>query len=244
MASPDARAPAPSTSVYSAMIAALASAKPAAAGVWPPPANHAIGEDPERDERDADDRARRRMLVEEHDAEHRHEQRRDAAHQRIGEREVAASIGGRQRQVVAEMDRRRHCDVGPRRARRRADERQQEKADHRGAGDDQRGAEQRFAVGGLEKRVPRRVQQRRTQHRQRDAEGELGGGHAHARAAARCAGRSPGADGCRARRHQAVRGLRSAHAFASAGAAVFAAATASSVLRRVRASTPASSRIG
>ena len=43
----------------------------------------------------------RRQLAQEHDAEHRDDQRRRAAHQRIGERQVAGAVRVRERDVVA-----------------------------------------------------------------------------------------------------------------------------------------------
>ena len=79
-------------------------------------------DDARADQHDAGGDVRRGQFVQEHDAEHRDEQRRGAAHQRIGERQVAGPVRVRERDVVREMDGRRRGDERPRgavRARRR-----------------------------------------------------------------------------------------------------------------------------
>ena len=117
-------------------------------------------------QRDADDAGpgqRARRLGQHGRAAQRDQQRREAAHDRVGQAEFSVLVGAGQREVVADVDHQRGGDVGQRGRRRRADDEQQRQRHHRAEEVHQRGVE--FLVAArLDQRVPARVQHRPAQH--------------------------------------------------------------------------------
>ena len=177
------------------MIAAFASAQRGGRARMAMPLRERDAHDARADQQDADHHERRRQLAQEQDAEQRDEQRRRAAHQRVGERQVAGAIGLRQRQVVAEVDHHRCHREGPRCGQRQRHEGQREERADRRAGHHGGGVEQRVAAAGrLEQRVPAGVQEPGAEDGEGDARGQFHPGCLGRSSRGRgraCAGRSP-----------------------------------------------------
>ena len=97
-------------------------------------------------EEDAKRDLRGRPFAQEHDGEQRGEERGRAAHQRVGEREIARPIRLRKGYVIGPVDEHRQDHQGPCRGIGSADERDRHESPRTGAGDDGRGVEQRVAT--------------------------------------------------------------------------------------------------
>jgi hypothetical protein len=120
-------------------------------------------DDPERHEGDADQREADEHFAGEHRCAQRHQQRRNAARDRVDLSEIAVVIGPHQEMAVAELQRRREGDIGPTC---RVRQRQQRGDRDRGGGGGEAHHRHRPApvASAAQHPGPRRVQHRGAEH--------------------------------------------------------------------------------